>query len=110
MPKGSLDAAVDCLIDNVSKKVLGKRKQMLKPNDNVTVDRGVDIFCNTFNTLRRGEWLDNWMIMAGIQMSDKPYFVRYGQSIPLDEIEPSSQKGTRRISRPLARWRKKIEA
>ncbi len=83
---------------------------MLKPDDNVTVDCGVGIFCNTFNTLRQGKWLDNWMIMAGIQMSDKPFFVRYGQNVPLDEFESFGRSGTRRVSRPLARWRKTMES
>jgi hypothetical protein len=40
MPKGDLDTAVDRLIEDVSVKVLGKRKQMLNPDDNVTVDGG----------------------------------------------------------------------
>jgi hypothetical protein len=47
--------------------------------------------------------------MAAIQMLDKPFFVRYGQSVPLDEIESFGRSGTRRVSRPLARWRKTIE-
>jgi hypothetical protein len=98
MPKGDLDTAVDRLIEDVSVKVLGKHKQMLNPDDNVTVDGGVDIFCDTFNRLRKGQWLDSWMIMAAMQMSDKPAFVRYGYSVPLDQI-----------SKPLAGWRKTIE-
>jgi hypothetical protein len=59
MPQGSLNTAVDRLIEDVSIKVLGKRKRMLKPDNNVTLDGGVDIFCNTFNMLRQGKWLDN---------------------------------------------------
>jgi hypothetical protein len=57
MPQGSLNTAVDRLIEDVSTKVLGKRKRMLKPDDNVTLDGGVDIFCNTFDMLRQGKWL-----------------------------------------------------
>ena len=46
MPEGFLNTAVDRLIKDVSTKVLHKRKRMLKPGDNVTVDGGVDIFCS----------------------------------------------------------------
>ena len=55
MPQGSLNTAVDRLIEDVSTKILGKRKQMLKPDDNVTLDGGMDISCNTFDMLR--QWL-----------------------------------------------------
>lgn len=104
-----MNNAVDLLIKDVSTKVLHEHKRKLKPEDNVTVDGGVDIFCDKFNTLRQGRWLDSWMIMAGMQMSDKPFFVRYGLSIQLDTSEPFGRAGTeRRVSRPLARWRKKI--
>jgi hypothetical protein len=110
MPEGFLNTAVDRLIKDVSTKVLHKRKRMLKPGDNVTVDGGVDIFCDKFNLLRQGKWLDNWMIMAGMQMSDKPFFVRYGYSVPLDTFESFGRAGKkRRVSRPLAGWREKIE-
>src|SRR6266536_3184385 len=109
MPEGSLNTAVDRLIEDVTIKVLGKCKQMLKPDDNVTVNGGVDIFCNAFDMLRQDKWLDNWMIMAGMQMSDKPFFVRYGYSVPLNQFERFGRSGTRRVSRPLAGWRKTIE-
>jgi hypothetical protein len=78
---------------------------VLEKEDSVTVDGRVEISCDTFNKLRPGGWLDNWMVFAGMQMSDKPYFVKYGQSIPLD-----GGFGMRRAPRPLARLRKTIEA
>jgi hypothetical protein len=102
MPNGSLDTAVDSLIEDVGSKVLGK--PMPDPKDEVTVDGGVEISCRTFNELRTGKWLDNWMVFAGIQMSDKPCFVNYGQSIPL------GRTGMRHAHRPLAGWRKRIES
>jgi len=49
MLKGSLNTAVDCLIDNVGNKIFGNCKRMLKPDDNIIVDGGIDIFCNMFN-------------------------------------------------------------
>jgi hypothetical protein len=61
--------------------------------------------------LKRFEWrgieLDNWMVMAGIQMSDKPFFINYGQSVPLDERFGRSRM--RNIPKPLVRWRRTIE-
>jgi hypothetical protein len=106
MPNGTLDTAVDSLIEDISSKVLGK--PVPDHEDDVTIDGKVEISCVTFNKLRTGEWLDNWMVFAGIQMSDKPYFVKYGQSIPLDER--FGRTGMRRVHRPLARWKKTIEA
>jgi hypothetical protein len=49
------------------------------------------------------------MIMAGMQMSDKPFFVRYGYSVALDRSERFGRSGTKRVSRPLTGWRKTIE-
>ena len=97
-----MNTAVDRLIEDVSTKVLGKRKRMLKPDDNVTLDGGVDIFCNTFNMLRQGKRPDNWIIMAGMQMSDKPFFVRYSYSVTLDRFERFSRSDTKRVFRSLA--------
>lgn len=93
------------MIEDVSTKVLGKRK--LEDDDSVTVDGRVELSCNIFNMLRNGEWYDAWLLLAGMKMSDKPSFARYGYSVPLDER--FGRSGTRRISRPLAGWRKKIE-
>ena len=107
MPIGSLNIAVDRLIDDVSTKVLGKRK--LEDDDSVAVDGGLELSCNIFNMLRRGKWFDAWLVMAGMKMSDKPSFVRYGYSVPLDQFERFSGSSTRPVSRPLAGWRKKVE-
>jgi hypothetical protein len=101
MPQNSLNTVVDCLIENVSIKILGKRKRMLKHNNNVTLNGGVEIFCNIFNMLRQGKWLNNWIIMAGMQMSDKPFFVRYGYSVTLNRSERFGRSDTKRISRLL---------
>src|SRR4030095_4246799 len=107
MPTGSLNIAVDRLIDDISTKVLGKRK--LEDDDSVTVDGGLELSCNIFNMLRPGKWFDAWLVMAGMKMSDKPSSVRYGYSVPLDQFELFSGSGTRPVSRPLAGWRKTVE-
>jgi hypothetical protein len=52
MLQSSLNTAVNRLIEDVSIKVLGKRKRMLKLDNNVTLDGGMDIFRKTFNMLR----------------------------------------------------------
>lgn len=71
-----------------------RKMESLKLDENGTAgqyatDNGLDeemptisISCTTFNDLREGRWLDNWMLMAGIQMSDKPHFIRYGDCVP----------------------------
>jgi len=52
------------------------------------------------------------MIMTSLQMLNKPFFVRYGESIPLDKFESSDRVSTRliSISKSLTRWRKTIES
>lgn len=102
---------MDSLIEEVNSEVLGKRKlrsAMLDAEDNIIVDGGVEISCNTLNQLRQSRLLDNWLLMAGIQMSDKPYYVRYGQSVPLHERDPSGNS-IKQVNNPLSRWRNSIE-
>jgi len=103
---------VDSLIEEVNGKVLGKRKfrtMQLDANESIIVDNRVEISCDTLNQLRHSRWLNNWMLTAGIQMSDKPYYVRYDESVALDE-RGSSGVGTVQIDNPLFRWRNKIES
>jgi hypothetical protein len=51
MPKASLNVAVDRLIEDVSIKILDKRK--LEDDDNVAVNGEVKLFYKIFNMLRR---------------------------------------------------------
>lgn len=99
-----MNAAVDRLIEEVSTKVMGKRK--LEKDDGIAIDGGIELPCDMLNRLRQGEWFDGWLLMAGMAMSDRPSFVRYGYSVPLEQFESKM----RRVARPLAGWRKKIEA
>jgi hypothetical protein len=87
--------------------VLGKHK--LEDDDSVAVDGGVELSCNMFNMLRQDNWFDAWLLMAGMKMSDKPSFVRYGYSVPLNQFERFGSSGTRRVARPLAGWRRTIK-
>jgi hypothetical protein len=71
MPNGSLDTAVDALIEDFSRKILNKLVPDLK--DDVAVNSGVEISCIILNELRKSKWLDNWMVFAGIQKLDKGF-------------------------------------
>jgi len=101
-----LNAAVDRLIEDISIKVLGKPD--LGKDDIVTVRGGTEFSCDMFSRLRHGEWFDAWLLWAGMKMWDKPSFVRYGYSVPLDEHFGKRGK-MRCIQKPLAGWRKKVE-
>jgi hypothetical protein len=104
MPTGTLNAAVDELAEGVSTKVLGKRK--LEDTDSVAVDNGVELFCDIFDRLRQGKWFNAWTIMAAMQISDRPFFVRYGYSVPLDERGRNNR--WKPVKRPLAGWAREI--
>jgi len=62
-----------------------------------------------FDRLRHGEWFDAWLLLAAAKISDKPFFVRYGYSVPLHE-RFGSRNGMRDIPKPFAGWRKKVES
>jgi hypothetical protein len=83
---------------------LSKRK--LEDDDGIAINNNVELSSSIFQRLRREEWFDDWMMMAAMDISDKPFFVRHGKSIPLDDVGR-----TRRIKpyeRPLAAWARKI--
>ena len=44
-----MDVAVDCLIEEVSTKVIGKRK--LKKDNSVMINSGIELLCNILNRL-----------------------------------------------------------
>jgi hypothetical protein len=50
MPKSILNAAVYRLIENVSTKVLDKRK--FENDDKISVNNGVKLFCDIFSRFR----------------------------------------------------------
>lgn len=101
---GELNAAVDHLIKCVSSKVLSKT--MLDSSDTIAVNGSMELSCDIFERFRQHQWLDSWTIIAAMEISDKPEFVRYDLSIPLDENRNTGQM--KPITRPLAGWTKKI--
>jgi hypothetical protein len=102
--KGTLNAAINELTEDISFKVLGKRK--LEDSDSIAVDSGVELSCDIFRRLRQGEWFNAWNIRAAMQISDRPFFVRYGHSVPLDELGRNNR--IKPIKRPLAGWAREI--
>ena len=104
MPGGELNAAVDHLIKHVSSKVLSKTT--LDSSDTIAVNGSMELSCDIFERFRQHQWLDAWTIIAAMEISDKPEFVRYDLSIPLDETRNTGQM--KPITRPLAGWAKKI--
>jgi hypothetical protein len=107
MPKGALKAAVDQLTKEVSTRVLGKRKlSEFKDCDSVALGNEVEFCCEIFDRLHQGKWFNSWLIMAAMQISDRPSFVRYGKSVPLDELGRNNRMKS--IKRPLAGWAREI--
>jgi len=102
-----LDDAVEQLQEDIRTKVIGKKE--LGENDIVTIKGGTEFGCDVFDRLRHGEWFDAWLLLACTEMLDKPFFVRYGYSVPLDE-HFGKRDMMRRIPKPFAGWRKKVES
>lgn len=104
IPKGTLNAAVEQLIKDVRTKVLGKRK--IREGDSVAINNGVELDCNIFRRLRDEEWFDAWTIVAAMQITDKPFFVHHGYSVPLEELGRNGRM--KPVKRPLSGWARKI--
>jgi hypothetical protein len=82
------------------------KKRKLDADDTVSIDGSVELSVDVFARLRAGEWLDSWALMAAMHISDRPDFVRFGESIPLDSIGRHGQM--RSIKQPFQAWAKKI--
>uniref|UniRef100_A0A093ULD9 Ubiquitin-like-specific protease 1 n=1 Tax=Talaromyces marneffei PM1 TaxID=1077442 RepID=A0A093ULD9_TALMA len=100
----TLSKAVDRLTSQVSTQVFNKRK--LDANDTVSINGSAELSIDLFTRLRAGEWLDSWALMAAMHISDRPDYVRFGESIPLDSIGRHGQM--RSIKRPFQAWVKRI--
>ena len=82
-------------------------KENFDDGDSVMVNGAVDLPCAAFAQLRSGQRLDMWIIAAAMELIDKPLYVRYGYSVPLDDLDENGNIFS--IQQPLARWRKKID-
>jgi hypothetical protein len=103
LPDAELDAAVDQLIHLISSKVLDKNTP--DKEDTISVNGSTELFCDIFEQLRPGRWMSDEIIMAVMQIVDKPAFVWHGLSIPLDEIVHGQ---LRAIKRPFANWARQM--
>jgi hypothetical protein len=104
MLQGTLNAAVNRLVEEVSSRVLSKRK--LEDDDSVMLNNRVELSCNIFRRLRQREWFDAWTIIVAMQILDKPLFVRHGYSVLLDEFRRNSRMKS--VKRPLVGWARKM--
>ena len=101
-----MDNAVEQLKADICTKVL--RKSDLGEDDTVTIN-GTEFGCNMLDRLRHGEKLNAWLLLACAKISDKPSFVRYGYSVPLQEPF-GKRNGIRDIPRPFESWRKNVDS
>ncbi|KAE8396945.1 hypothetical protein BDV37DRAFT_289843 [Aspergillus pseudonomiae] len=104
LPHGQLESEIDRLIKDVNIKVLDQTR--FGRDDTIAINDGIEIPCDIFDRLRPGKWLNSWTINALMQISDKPAFVRYSLSIPLDEENGNGD--FRPIKHPLRGWAKKM--
>ncbi|OKL55222.1 hypothetical protein UA08_09507 [Talaromyces atroroseus] len=100
----TLSKAVDRLTSQVSAQVFNKQK--LDANDTISINGSVELSVDLFARLQAGKWLDSWALMAAMHISDRPDFVRYGESVPLDTIGRHGQP--RSIKQPFQAWVKQI--
>ncbi|QKX61623.1 uncharacterized protein TRUGW13939_08775 [Talaromyces rugulosus] len=103
LPDAELNAAVDQLVHLISNKVLHKNTP--DKEDTISVNGSTELFCNIFEQLRPGRWMSDEIIMAVMQIVDKPTFVRHGLRIPLDEIVHGQLQA---IKRPFANWARQM--
>lgn len=70
------------------------------------VGDAVELPLKSLDRLRPGLWLDLWLIAAAMELTDKPSWVRYGLSIPLD-----GNKNGKIIphTKPFGLWRRRID-
>jgi len=101
-----LVVAIDRLIEDTSTKVLSKRK--LTDEDSIILKNGVELSHDMFNQLRQGKWFDDLTIKMAMEISDRPFYVKYGHSIPLHEAGRNNARKS--IRKPFAGWARNIVA
>ncbi|KAJ9130031.1 hypothetical protein NKR23_g12371 [Pleurostoma richardsiae] len=83
------------------------RNLLSKPGvepDTVMIRDNIELPVDSINRIRRGQWLDMWIIAAAMELTDKPSCVRYGLSVPLHD-----DKSGRPITNPFGLWKRKID-
>ena len=96
--QGCLDTAVDRVVEGIG-HVLGK--QTLSDDDSLIVNSVAELLCGVFDRLYSKEWLNFCDIVAALEMTDRPVFVRLGLSIPLYKKDANGEVTP--LSNPLRR-------
>ncbi|KAF4979500.1 hypothetical protein F66182_17281, partial [Fusarium sp. NRRL 66182] len=104
LPDGALNAAYTQLISRVSNKVF--KKQTLSDHDTFIIDRSLKLPADIFSALRPGQWLDCWVIKVAMHIADRPAWVYFRESIPVNDIGRHGRM--RSIKKPFKSWAKEI--
>lgn len=93
-----------CVKRNVGRETIEKT---VDKDSSVFVNGDVELCASMVERLRLREWLNSWDIDASLSITDKPQFVQLGVSVPLHEKGQTGEIILR--SRPLKRWRHKVD-
>ncbi|EEA19289.1 hypothetical protein PMAA_000890 [Talaromyces marneffei ATCC 18224] len=100
LPNGALNAAYDQLVSRISAHVFNKRR--LSDHDAFIIDNSLKLPADIFYALRPGQWLDCWVIKAAMHIADRPAFVHFRESIPVNDIGRHGRM--RSIKKPFEAW------
>jgi hypothetical protein len=100
LPNRALNAAYDQLVSRISAHVFNKRR--LSDHDAFIIDNSLKLPADIFYALRPGQWLDCWVIKAAMHIADRPAFVHFRESIPVNDIGRHSRM--RSIKKPFEAW------
>ncbi|RAO71511.1 uncharacterized protein BHQ10_007523 [Talaromyces amestolkiae] len=101
---GALNAAYTQLISRVSKEVF--KKQTLSDHDTFIIDHSLKLPADIFYALRPGQWLDCWVIKVAMHIADRPAWVHFRESIPVNDI--GRHERMRSIKKPFSAWAKEM--
>lgn len=101
-----MDNALNSLITDVNKTVMGYPSGV-GPAGDVTLNKSV-FMSDVFGRLASRRWMNDDLIMAAMDISDKPFYVRHGYSVALHEGGANNNTLTERV-RPFAAWARGIK-
>jgi hypothetical protein len=104
LPNGALNTAYNQLISQISTQVFNK--QSLSGHDTFIIDHSLKLPADIFHALRPGQWLDAWVIRVAMHIADRPAFVHFRESIPVNNIRRHGQ--IRSIQKPFEAWVEEI--
>jgi hypothetical protein len=104
LPNGALNAAYTQLISQVSNQVFQKRS--LSDHDTFIINNSLKLPADIFYALRPGQWLDCWVIQVAMHIADRPAWVHFRESIPVNDIGRHGRM--RPIKKPFETWAKEM--